>query len=270
VSAQQDAEPAAASDDLDPSRVVAHLARAVARGAVAADPFLHLVVDGALPPGLVERLVADLPSAGEMVGMRETGWQSVSRYHLRGTRRADDLRGRSDPLAWQEVTVALTHPEVEARLREAFASWIPAPLAQLLRRPLRRELWLDCDDAGSYLLPHTDAPSTFVKAIVYLSASTAHPSTGTVLYRPRDPEARRRRFADGDYTDDDYRHETREEHEEAARVPLRPGRMLAFLRSRDSLHGLDPVAPEAAPRYLLSLHIKYARPDPPPGGLRGR
>lgn len=246
-------------DTASRSRTLTHVTEALAAGTVAEKPFPHLVLDDAVPRELVERLATDLPSADEMVGMRQTGWRSVSRYHLRGTRRVEDLGGRSDPEAWAEVAATLMHPRVDEELLELFAPWTTETLTERLHRPLRKEVWLDCDRAGSYLLPHTDAPSTFIKAIVYLSATAPHPSTGTVLYRPRDPGARHQRFRGGDYTDDDYQHETTEEHEEATRVPLRQGRMLAFLRSRESLHGLDMVATEAAPRYLLSLHVKFAR-----------
>ena len=61
----------------------------------------------------------------------------------------------------------------------------------------------------------------------------------------------------GDYTDDTYRHEDVDDHHEAARVAFRPNRLLAFPRSRVSLHGLAPLATTSTPRYLISLHFKY-------------
>lgn len=236
--------------------LVDHVCRRIERGTMRAEPFPHLVVDGVLPEDTFQRLIADLPPVEEFVPMARTGWTSVSRYEHHGTSTLYELSGRSDPDIWVSVRHALTDLQVEANLRGSVA-----PGEDATRHlPLRKEVRLDCARAGAYLLAHTDAPILFMKTLIYLRCGEPDPSADTLLYVPKDPDARLARLgALGDYTDDNYGHEAADDHHEAGRVPFRPNRLLCFRRCRDSLHGLAPLSSAAAPRYLISTHFKHIR-----------
>lgn len=241
--------------------VAHHLVDTLRRTEVRCEPFPHAIIDRALPPVLFDRIVADLPSPELFKALDKIGFASVSRYHRRGARAVADLVEAAPD--WTELEKGLYEPATEASLRALFSPWISDAQRVRLHRTLRRELWIDCDLAGSSLPPHTDAPSLFVKSILFLAAAGPHPSADTLLFEPLDAGQRARSFPGGepDYTDATYKHEDWKDHRILTRIGFRPNRMLTFLRSSLSLHGLGAVAAEAAPRYVLSLHLKYAR-DP--------
>jgi hypothetical protein len=218
------------------------------------------VVDEVLPQQLLARLRRDLPAIQQLHTMADSGWHNVSQYARRSSRAVTELDGVTDEAAWRAVDRTLRDTAVEAALMRGFAPWMDEAVRSRLNRPLRKDVRLDCDDAESLLAPHTDAPSGFIKSVIYLAARTCDASLDTLLYVPVDARERcTRLFSErGDFCDDDYRHERLEDHRLAARIPFRPNRMLSFLRSPNSLHGLASVAATAAPRYLLSLHFKYA------------
>jgi hypothetical protein len=99
-----------------------------------------------------------------------------------------------------------------------------------------------------------------MKILIYLWCPVGDRSSDTLLYKPKDAAARLARLGEaGDYTDQTYRHEDPEDHVVGGRVAFEPNRLVAFPRTRWSLHGLAPLARAASPRYLISIHFKHAR-----------
>jgi hypothetical protein len=239
---------------------LAHISHRIAGSRVTTEPFPHLIVDDILPGHFFEHILGDLPPAETFVEAVHSGSTSDSQYQHRRTISLEDLAGTGRSNVWHELDQVLKHRTIETRLRQAFGAWIGEAIQQRSQAPLRKETWLDCDVEGSYLLPHTDSPATFIKSIIYVSAGAADASAGTRLYVPVDAEARLLRFGNEaqDFTDEAYRHEILEEHREAARVLFRANRMLSFLRTVTSSHGIAPLTAGSAPRYVASLTLKFA------------
>ncbi len=145
---------------------------------------------------------------------------------------------------------------VEHLLREVFH---PLVQADTDRRAVKTEVRLNCGLAGSHLNPHTDSPLIILKMLIFLQAGAGHRSADTVLYRPKDPEGRLRALGSNrDFTASSYSHESIEDHIEATRVKFAANRMLSFFRTSASLHGLDCLAEEATPRFIVSAFYKFA------------
>lgn len=231
-----------------------HLLKALGSHEVRPQPFPHLVIDGVLPEDVFHRLKSDLPPFESLVLMSRSGMSSVAGYDRRAMLPFVELTGRGDPEIWTSVAAALNSGEIEHALRKVFSPWITADVEALLERPLRREVRVHCDLAGSHLTPHTDAPSMFITSFIYVRGGAVDPSLDTILYEPLNPTQRLR-----DLEDREYAHEDPSHHRPVGRVEFRPNRMFSFLRTSTSLHGLNPVAEHAAPRYLISLHLKYAK-----------
>jgi hypothetical protein len=234
--------------------LVAAICARVTQAPVRREPFPHLIVDDILPADVFTRLVADLPAVEELTPLSEVGWRSVSHYDSHATAAITELNERSDLEAWSAVESALLHQDFETAMRDAFAEWtsdVPRD------RAIWKQVRLDRGEAGAHLTPHTDAPSAFVKVLIYVAAAGSHPSLDTVMYEPVDLDAWIAHFGEaGDYTDGNYCHEPADQFREVSRVQFRPNRLFVFARTRDSLHGLEPLAPEAAPRYLISAHFR--------------
>ncbi|MDF0668802.1 MAG: hypothetical protein P0119_22350 [Nitrospira sp.] len=237
--------------------VAHHVEWGIRRTKIHTEPFPHAIIDSALPPMIFDHLLKALPAPTSFTSLDRIGFGSVTKYSRRGAQRLSELTD-SGPV-WMAIELGLSDPAVESALRATFMPFVDAGQMARLRRPLRRELWIDCDLARSSLSPHTDAPSLFVKCIVFLAAAQQDTSIETLLFEPLDPARRTDSLpGDGDYTDSTYVHEDWNNHRIHTRVAFRANRMLTFLRSPQSLHGLGSVAAAAAPRYVLSLHLKYA------------
>jgi hypothetical protein len=234
--------------------IVEHFVKAVGAHRVRPTPFPHLAVDGVLPDDIFQRLSSDLPPFESLVLMSRAGMSSVARYERRAMLPFADVSGRTDPEVWNSIAKALDSDEAERAITRSFAPWVTEDIQNLLRRPLRREARVHCDLAGSYLTPHTDAPSMFITSFIYVRCGSPCPSLDTVLYEPLNPEQRMRELEGREYA-----HEDPAKHCRVGQVEFRPNRMFSFLRTSSSLHGLEAITEGGAPRYCISLHLKYAK-----------
>jgi hypothetical protein len=237
-------------------QVVNHMTKMIAEGTLVQDPFPYHITDDVLPDDVFERLIADLPDVADLTPMSELGLRSMVSYDKHRTALFSEISGRSDPAIWPLVENAVLDSAVENSLREIFLPLVPAAAD---RREVKREIRLDCGLTGTSLRPHTDSPMIMMKTLIFLRAGSDHPSADTVLYRPKDPEARRQALGPGgDFTPGNYSHESAGDHVEAAHVKFVPNRMWSFFRTPASLHGLNLLTEEAAPRFIIAAHYKFA------------
>jgi len=71
------------------------------------------------------------------------------------------------------------------------------------------------------------------------------------LYEPLDVEARLKRMKD-----EEYSHEELSDHRRVGQIEFKPNRAIAFLRTQNSVHGIEPIAEIAGPRYAISFRLK--------------
>lgn len=232
-----------------------HVIQRVKQSEARLDAFPHFTIDDFLPEAVFARLQSDLPPFDDLLLMSQAGMSSVRQYDRRAMLPFAEVAGRRYPETWTAIAQALDSDELEITLTQAFAPWITPEMAEQLKRPVRREVRVHCDRAGSYLLPHTDAPSMFIVSFCYVhSAQDNHPTLDTVLYEPIDPVRRLEQLQGREYA-----HEDLELHRPIGRIKFRPNRLFTFLRTSTSFHGLEATDETAAPRYLISLHLKYAK-----------
>ncbi len=101
-------------------------------------------------------------------------------------------------------------------------------------------------DRGNYSLgPHTDHPLRLVILIIYLPLTDAEPHLGTSLYVPKE---------DG-FTCAGGEHYEHEKFHRAFTAPYKPNSALAFVKTNNSFHGVEPVT-EGEERTLFHFFIK--------------
>jgi hypothetical protein len=246
--------------EVDVAFVVQHVVARITATEVLDDPFPRMVIDDALPQDVFNRAIHDLPPSASMNVVGEQGWDAMAQYTGRGNNTALELAGtRSDPRVWAALHMVFDSMEVQEALLNPFRPRMTDQMFAQHEKPMRREVEVQCDSAGSYLKPHTDGPSKCLASVLYLDCGEPDETCDTLFYRPRDPAGRAARW-DGDFTPSTYVHEEFEDHILVGRSRWRPNRMLTFLRSFDSVHGVAPLSPQAAPRYILLVQHKYAKP----------
>ena len=211
-------------------------------------PFAHLVINDVLPQDIFRRASNALPSFETLSTQikPETG-----QYNNRLVVPFDTLKTPADAEVWTAIESAMLSDEFEKLLINKFRDVMDDETKERFARPISRGLKLNCDPAGSYLKPHADNPEILLSFFIYLKSGSPHPSLNTALYEPLDAEARRQRI-----TVEGYSHEEFTDHTRVGQIEFAPNRAFCFLRTWDSVHGIEPVAESAGPRYAISFRLK--------------
>lgn len=229
-------------------------------GAVASDPFPHLVIREALDPELYEELAACRPGYADVAGPPPhpsnrripcSAWLFQQLPHL--------------PEPWARFTARHTRPDILARVSKLFRDHWPAQLPRTFPSdPARYGLFgRDGHDAHDLLVdarlevnspvleepsthrgPHLDTPNRLFSMLFYLR-DPADDSVGgdLVLYRWTGP-----RPAETDvFALDDALVEPMKT------VPYAPNTLVVFPNSPDALHGVSPRHPTPHERAYVFI-----------------
>jgi hypothetical protein len=232
------------------------------------DPFPHLLIDDALEPALYERLVAQFPtieilqgkpkpirnnhlylrSAVEVIGNPNfsADWQTFFSHHVSAE-------------FWREALVLFkkelqaTHRDVEERAGRAVENF----RVTMRRRedPYEEEIALDCQfainspvvKASTVRTPHLDRPNKLFNALLYCrTPEDDTPGGELILYRCLAPvvhsigsEVMPTRIV------------------AAKRIPYRANRLVLFLNSPASVHGVAPRPVTPHCRRYINILCEY-------------
>lgn len=234
----------------------------VRRGDVVMEPFPHVVVDDALDPALYARLAATFPSPEVIVDGREV--TNNAAYHLRTARLRADPRVDD---AWKELARLHTSAEFFREVVGIFGDAIRALHPQLeaslgcalerARTSVREaepfaDLALDCQPTyGSPVRQrsrthpvHVDRPVALYAGLLYCRLPQDDADGGDLeLYRFRGSA---RDYDEHRYVDDAL-------VETVKRIRYAANRLVFFIHSPHSLHGVTPRAVTPWPR----LHVNF-------------
>jgi hypothetical protein len=235
------------------SAVRRHLIYQISHTPVRNYPFPHLVVDDVFPPDFYARIQAFLPDDDGYVPLVDTG--RVGGGYSRQRLALFESQAKSNRLSadqqefWIETFAALHHIDLGAWVMAKFYDVISARLG--LENPaahtdLKSEIFL-MRDLENYLLgPHTDSPSKVVSVLFYLPRNANRVDLGTSLYAPKDPTFR----CEGGP------HHNHAKFDRITTIPYKPNTMIAFPKTDDCFHGVEPVEGERARRDILFFDLK--------------
>lgn len=146
---------------------------------------------------------------------------------------------------WKTLENVLHSDETRTTLLDKFIDTVRPRLYD--NSPLDVTVQLIRDKQNYDLGPHTDNPRRYVVLIIYLPETDAKPFLGTSLYVPNDPAV----TCDGTiHHDQDKANFTC-----AFTAPYRPNCALAFPKTNNSFHGVEPVM-EGEERNLIQCFVK--------------
>ncbi len=127
---------------------------------------------------------------------------------------------------------------------------------ELARIEFQPEITLYRDFTNYTLGPHTDHASRAVVFLLYLPANADRPELGTSLYVPKD-----RKFScrGGPV----YEHD---EFEKAFTADYVPNAGIAFVKTSNSFHGVEPVTEPGHERNILQNAVRFS---PESGHFKG-
>jgi hypothetical protein len=240
---------------------LAHVASRLRSATVVDDPFPHFYVENIFPDDYYDALLRHLPDSGVYQNLYEVTDLKLDHFRHRDQRDFKD--------GWTERL-----PPTQKEFWDDFHDWfLGAELAQAAldsfgaqmggRRPaVSVESQLIRHRAGYFLGPHSDANTKLVVLLLYLAPHDGAEHLGTSLYRPKDP----------DFGCPFSRHYPFEDFVKVKTAPYRPNSVLAFFRSDQSFHGVEPLAEQdvlAAGGRDLIQYVVYDR-DAREAQLRAR
>lgn len=217
------------------------------------DPFPHLVVDNIFPIDYFEKIQLYFPRDEQMIPLSETG-RTGSSYKNRlvtmfdepgFARFSEDQRkfwsyfgGWLYSAEFINGVIEYLWPHVSARLQV---------LNQLLGWARVRGDALLVSDQTSYKIgPHTDAGHRLVSFLYYLPKDNRFQHCGTSLYKPKNPN----------FTCKGDRHHPFEPFIRDKTIPFTPNKLLIFVRTDRSFHGVEPLEDREVYRHLLINNIR--------------
>jgi hypothetical protein len=219
-------------------------------------PFPHVYVEGVFPTETYARLRAAWPRLEHMRTLASTGrvkrGEESSKtgrptpYEHRYVLRLEDedmaMLPRDVRGFWDELRAWLLGREFTTALLRKFAPYFPprqpGPEPGL---PVLTEAMVTRDLSGYGLGPHSDNEQRLMSLMFYCPIDDSTVRHGTSLYVPLDPAARYP--GGGHYDFSEFRRVTT--------MPFRPNSAFAFVKRRDSYHGVEPVTEPGAQRDLI-------------------
>ena len=192
---------------------------------VRTDPFPHLHIENIFPENLYRHMLSQMP---------------------------DDIKYRT----LQNARGTIGYPErfvyvAKSAFWKEFERFM---CSGMLRQALCRKFGIETgteemilirDKPGYGLGPHSDSPSKALSALFYLPKDDALIEHGTSLYRPKQEG----------FTCEGNKHHDRKNFERVKTIPFAPNTMLAFAKTLNSFHGVEPFTASGV-RDILLFDVK--------------
>jgi hypothetical protein len=224
------------------------------------DPFPYFCIDDYLPKDLYAALYREFPSMTAFDGSNTTGKMAMHR------RKLEFREFLASAPTWAATIDAFHGSEflndletfvrpalVRARGVAGLRRWrIGSGGLPLVERPIELSCEFSMLPSGAHLFPHTDKPEKLVSCLLYFPDPEWETRYGgsTDLYRVRDSKH-------------DHNWSNRpvpfSSVDVVFRSEFRPNRLLVFVKSRNSYHGVSPlICPDGMVRKSFNLNIKAA------------
>jgi hypothetical protein len=226
-------------------------------------PTPHIYVDGVFPAEFYDRLVAALPDDSGYTRLVDTkrvspGY-SPQRFGLFPDQVAQSAMDAERRVFWHRVFQTFDSDEFATAVFTKFQGTITQRFAAPGEpgRPAiayGKEIFLMRDRTEYSLGPHTDSPAKLISVLFYLPESDSRPDLGTSFYSPKDKG----------FTCPGGPHHPFEMFERVITMPYRRNTLLAFPKTAQCFHGVEPVTSAATTRDLMLFDIKGAAKTPAP------
>ena len=223
---------------------------------VRTDPYPHVVIDGIFPEDYYDRMQAMFPEESELTPLSETG--RTSGYQQRLVALFEDEHFERMEHArrafWLDFSKWMYSKEFVSLVTRRFLPWCANRLSEIDGRSGRMRVRSDAllvSDRTQYAIgPHTDAPHRLISFLFYMPEDLRYRDLGTSVYRHKDPAF----FCRGGP------HHRFEDFDLLNTVEFIPNRLLAFVRTGRSFHGVEPVTRPDVDRRLLINNVRLMDP----------
>ena len=238
------------------SDVRRHVIYQIASASARTYPFTHLVIDDVFPAAFYAKMQSLMPDDDNYTPLAETGRVSSNynphRLAFFEREASSNKLSAAQRIFWTDAFAALHHEDLGAWVLAKFYDVIAERLG--LNAPdahmnLQTEIFLMRDLESYKLGPHTDSPSKVVSVLFYLPANANRPELGTSLYTPKDPS----------FVCKGGPHHDARDFDRVTTIPYRPNTMVAFPKTTNCFHGVEPVTGIDGRRDILLFDLKLPK-----------
>jgi len=218
------------------------------------DPYPYMVVDNIFPDKYYSEILKFFPSVENAISLGETGRVTRGSYEQRKVSLFNDIHFKNFTNEqrdfWTGFSDWLYSDEFISKVLTRFHPWCINRLAEVEDR--NGEIKLSCDsllvhDKENYSIgPHTDAKHRLLTFLFYTPESDADSDLGTSIYESKDPA----------FTCPGGPHYDFENFNELKRVLFIPNRLMCFVRTGKSFHGLKTISRADVDRKLIINNIR--------------
>jgi FkbM family methyltransferase len=229
-------------------QVVAHVLRRVRETAIETEPFPYAIVDDVFPDDYYRQIAQHFPEESRMVPLSETGRATGYKERLvvlfddTGFARLDERQRQF----WSELRGWLYSPSFVNGVVDRFRPYVAARIDELARRmgtvSVRGDAMIVSDKTRYAIGPHTDAPHRLITFLFYLPQDDRYRRYGTSIYKPNDP----------DFVCAGGPHYPFDRFTRIKTVGFVPNRLLIFVRTGRSFHGVEPIDENIERRLLVN------------------
>jgi FkbM family methyltransferase len=230
-----------------------HVSKKIENCSVTTQPFPHVVIDQIFPEDYYRRMLEMFPAENELIPLSETGRTGTGYKQRMVTLFNDEHFDRMDPRRrgfWSEFARWMYSDGFIDKVTRRFLPWCSNRLTEIHERKGRMRVSSDAllvSDRTDYAIgPHTDAPHRLISFLFYLPEDRRYQDLGTSIYRHKDP----------DFTCPGGPHHKFEDFERLGTVEFIPNRLMCFVRTDRSFHGVETVSRQDLDRRLLINNVR--------------
>jgi hypothetical protein len=224
----------------------------VANAPIQTFPYPHILVRDVFPADFYRALREHLPPANAYKTLkalgRVSGDYADTRVVLPLT--PDEVAALAEPYRsfWNETAQWLLGGSFGQIVLQKFRHLLTHRFENPSAIKFHHEALVIQDRTNYSLGPHTDSPAKVLSFLFYLPADDTQAHLGTSMYVPKDPS----------FTCPGGPHHAFEGFRRLLTVPYLPNTLLAFVKTPNAFHGVEPIAEPNVERALLLYDIKVA------------
>jgi len=222
----------------------------IAAAQVNLDPSPHFIIDSVFDEDMYRAFLKNWPKYEMFKKLSETGRISYDTERFAVLFNKEHFANLPDEirLFWASIWLhVINHADVQQAFVNRFQAF--SGKSWLGEKEYFGDGLLISDRTTYRINPHTDMPHREVTVLYYMPEDKSQIKYGTSFYRPKDPK----------FECPKGLHHDRALFDEVTRLEFLPNRMMAFIRTNTSFHGVEPIEDEGVDRHLLIYNLRRVK-----------
>jgi FkbM family methyltransferase len=231
-----------------------HCIEKITQAKIEESPYPYVVIDNIFPEDYYNEILRLFPEADKSIALGETGRVTPGGYMDRKvtlfTEDHFNKLSEDQRIFWANFSEWIYSEEFIRTTLSRFYPWCINKLADIQDR--KDEIKLKCDallvhDNENYAIgPHTDANHRLLTFLFYTPKDASDVDLGTSIYECKDSS----------FICPGGKHYQFDEFNEIKKIPFIPNRLLCFVRTGKSFHGVDKIIKKDVDRKLIINNIR--------------